>query len=163
VSTASDASAGSRAVLAATYAGGLVFGVGLALSGMAKPEIVLDFLQIEDLGLLLVMGGAAGVTAVVFGLATRACATAPLTARAYARRVKSFDRSVVAGGAIFGVGWGISGVCPGAAYASVGIGNWPIIWAITGMFLGAYAQGYVRSTRTATTDSTAAETEPETA
>jgi uncharacterized membrane protein YedE/YeeE len=163
VSAASDATAGSKAVLAAIYAGGLVFGVGLALSGMAKPEIVLDFLQLEDLGLLLVMGGAAGVTAVVFALATRAGGTAPLTATAYARRVKSFDRSVVAGGAIFGVGWGISGVCPGAAYASVGIGNWPILWAVAGMFLGAYVQGYIRSTRTEKSETTAPETEPETA
>jgi uncharacterized membrane protein YedE/YeeE len=159
VSAAGDASEGSSAVLAATYVGGLVFGVGLALSGMAKPEIVLDFLQLEDLGLLLVMGGAASVTAVVFALATRAGSAAPLTAQAYTRRVKSLDRSVVAGGAIFGVGWGISGVCPGAAYASFGIGNWPILWAVAGMFLGAYVQAYVRTARTAKTDTTTTETE----
>jgi uncharacterized membrane protein YedE/YeeE len=158
VTSAGDAE-GSPAVLVATYAGGLIFGVGLALSGMAKPEIVLDFLQLEDLGLLLVMGGAAGVTAVAVALATRSGSPAPLTARAYTRRVKSLDRSVVAGGAIFGVGWGLSGVCPGAAYASVGIGNWPILWAVAGMFLGAYAQAYVRSTRTANREPTARETE----
>jgi uncharacterized membrane protein YedE/YeeE len=162
VSSDSNGSTDSTGVLAATYAGGVVFGVGLALSGMAKPEVVLDFLQLEDLGLLLVMGGAAGVTAIAFALATRTDGRAPLTARAYTRRVKSFDRSVVAGGTIFGVGWGISGVCPGAAYASVGIGNWPILWAVAGMFLGAYAQGYLRSVGASSQDTTG-DTDPETA
>nr|WP_233340908.1 YeeE/YedE family protein [Haloprofundus sp. MHR1] len=127
------------------YVGGLVFGFGLAISGMAKPEVVLDFLQFEDFGLLFVMGGAAVVTGIVFAIATRSDRTAPLTGSSYVRRVKEFDRNVVVGGSIFGVGWGLSGICPGAAYASVGIGNLPILWAIGGMFLGAYAQGYWRS------------------
>jgi uncharacterized membrane protein YedE/YeeE len=127
------------------YAGGLIFGLGLAVSGMARPEVVLDFLQFEDFGLLFVMGGAAVVTGITFAIATRSLDRAPLTASEYTRRVKAFDRNVVVGGVIFGVGWGLSGICPGAAYASVGIGNYPILWAIAGMFLGAYAQGYVRS------------------
>lgn len=125
--------------------GGGTFGVGLAVSGMAKPEVVLDFLQLDDLGLLFVMGGAAGVTMLVFAVATRYLGNAPLTGRRYTKRVKSMDRNVLVGGAIFGVGWGVSGICPGAAYASVGLGNWPILWAILGMFVGAYAQAYWRS------------------
>ncbi|WP_135302006.1 DUF6691 family protein [Haloarcula amylovorans] len=139
------------------YVGGLIFGLGLAVSGMARPEVVLDFLQFEDFGLLFVMGGAAVVSGVTFTVATRYLDRAPLTAREYTRRVKDFDRNVVLGGAIFGVGWGLSGICPGAAYASFGIGNYPILWAIAGMFLGAYAQGYLRSTSTddaTTTDAT---------
>ncbi|GGL42564.1 hypothetical protein GCM10009037_27640 [Halarchaeum grantii] len=127
------------------FAGGLVFGLGLAVSGMAKPEVVLDFLQFEDLGLLFVMGGAAVVTGLAFFVGTTFLERAPLTGRAYTRRVKAMDRNVVLGGAVFGVGWGISGICPGAAYASVGIGNLPVLWAVAGMFLGAYAQGYARS------------------
>ena len=127
------------------YVGGLIFGLGLAISGMARPEVVLDFLQFEDFGLLFVMGGAAVVTGVTFAIATRSLDRAPLTASEYTRRVKEFDRNVVIGGVIFGVGWGLSGICPGAAYASVGVGNYPILWAIAGMFLGAYAQGYARS------------------
>ncbi|MFB6121481.1 MAG: DUF6691 family protein [Halobacteriaceae archaeon] len=127
------------------YLGGLVFGLGLAVSGMARPEVVLDFLQFDDFGLLFVMGGAAVVTGAAFAVATQTLDRAPLTAREYTRRVKEFDRNVVVGGAVFGVGWGVSGICPGAAYASVGIGNYPILWAVAGMFLGAYAQGYVRS------------------
>ncbi|WP_227356076.1 YeeE/YedE family protein [Haladaptatus salinisoli] len=130
------------------YAGGLIFGFGLAISGMARPEVVLDFLQFEDFGLLFVMGAAAVVTGITFTVATRFLDRAPLTARDYTRRIKEFDRNVVIGGTIFGVGWGLSGICPGAAYASVGIGNYPILWAIVGMFLGAYAQGYWREART---------------
>jgi uncharacterized membrane protein YedE/YeeE len=73
--------------------------------------------------------------------------TAPLTGDVYERRLKSFDRNVLVGGAIFGVGWGLSGICPGAAYASLGVGNVTILWAIAGMFVGAYAQGVWRSQR----------------
>jgi len=127
------------------YLGGLVFGLGLAISGMARPEVVLDFLQFEDFGLLFVMGGAAVVSGITFAVATRYLGDAPLTTREYTRRMKELDQNVVIGGVIFGVGWGISGICPGAAYASFGIGNYPILWAIAGMFLGAYAQGYARS------------------
>ena len=127
--------------------GGLVFGFGLGFSHMARPEVVLDFLQFEDLGLLFVMGGAAAVSAVGFVVVPRLRDRAPLTGDVYRRRFKRFDRNVLVGGAVFGVGWGLSGICPGAAYASLGIGNWPILWAIAGMFLGAYAQGYWRSLR----------------
>ena len=127
------------------FVGGLIFGAGLALSGMTRPEVVLDFLQLQDLGLLFVMGGAAVSAGLVFALASRSGRRAPLTGKVYARRLRSFDRNVLAGGAVFGVGWGLSGICPGAAYASLGTGNWPILWALAGMFLGAYAQGYWRA------------------
>lgn len=139
------------------FVGGLVFGVGLAVSRMARPEVVLDFLQFEDLGLIFVMGGAALVAGPVFHLATRSGNSAPLTDRVYALREKSFDRNVLAGGAVFGVGWGISGICPGAAYASFGVGNWPILYGVAGMFLGAYLQGVARDVigGDATTSSTA--------
>jgi hypothetical protein len=128
----------------AVFVGGLVFGVGLALSGMARPEVVLDFLQFEDFGLVLVMAGGAATTGVVVGVASYRGGEAPLTGRSYGRRLKSLDRSVLVGGAVFGAGWGLSGICPGAAYASLGVGNLPILWALAGMFLGAYAQGYWR-------------------
>jgi hypothetical protein len=130
--------------------GGLVQGFGLAYSGMARPEVVLDFLQFDDLGLLFVMGGAAVVSALTFLVGTRVLGRAPLTGDRYGTRVKSMDRNVVVGGVVFGVGWGVSGICPGAAYASLGIGNVTILWAIAGMFVGAYAQGYWRAMRGAT-------------
>jgi uncharacterized membrane protein YedE/YeeE len=125
--------------------GGLIFGFGLAYSHMARPEVVLDFLQFEDFGLVFVMFGGAAVSGVSVLVATRVLNRAPLTGASFERRLKSFDRNVLVGGAIFGVGWGLSGICPGAAYASLGIGNVTILWALAGMFVGAYLQGYWRS------------------
>ena len=126
------------------YLGGLLFGVGLALSQMARPEVVLDFLQLEDFGLLFVMGGGAVVTGLAIAVGTRLDRTAPLTGTAYTKRLRSMDRDVLVGGVIFGVGWGLSGICPGAAYASVGIGNYPILVAIAAMLVGAYSKTLLR-------------------
>lgn len=133
--------------MALVFAGGLIFGFGLGFSHMAQPEVVLSFLQLQDLGLLFVMGGAAGVTMVTFFTAGRLLrgSRAPLTGMSYGRRLKSMDANVVIGGGIFGVGWGLSGICPGAAYASLGVGNYAIMWGIIGMFIGAYIQGVWRS------------------
>lgn len=131
----------------AIFAGGLVFGFGLGFSHMARPEVVLHFLQFADFGLLFVMGGAAVVTGAAFWIVPRMFERAPLTGKPYGRRLKSFDRNVLIGGAIFGVGWGLSGICPGAAYASLGVGNVTILWALAGMFLGAYLQGVWRTQR----------------
>jgi hypothetical protein len=131
--------------LAVVLLGGLIFGFGLGYSHMARPEVVLNFLQFDDFGLLFVMGGAAVVTGIVFAVMSRSDYRAPLTGRPYTRRLKTMDANVVRGGVVFGVGWGLSGICPGAAYASLGIGNLPILWAIAGMFLGAYAQGVWRA------------------
>ncbi len=130
--------------------GGLIFGFGLGFSHMARPEVVLNFLQFEDFGLVFVMFGAAIVTGVTFFLAPRLLGRAPLTGDQYERRLKPFDRNVLIGGSIFGVGWGLSGICPGAAYASIGIGNVTILWALAGMFAGAYVQGLWRSRQAAT-------------
>jgi hypothetical protein len=137
----------SPAFYAAIVLGGIVQGFGLAYSGMARPEIVLDFLQFEDFGLLFVMGGASVVAGVTFAVAPRLFDGAPVTGRPYTRRLRAMDRNVLVGGLVFGVGWGVSGICPGAAYASVGIGNYQILWALAGMFLGAYAQGFWRAHR----------------
>lgn len=130
--------------LPTVFVGGLIFGAGLAVSQMARPEIVLEFLQFRDLGLLFVMGGAAVVVGItVLGLVGSG-RRAPLTGEPYRRRLKSMDRNVLLGGGIFGVGWGLSGICPGAAYASLGIGNVIILYGVAGMFVGAYLQGYLR-------------------
>jgi hypothetical protein len=126
------------------FVGGLVFGAGLAVSRMARPEVVLDFLQFEDFGLLFVMGGAALVAGPVFHLASGRSRRAPLTDRLYELRRRTVDGNLLAGGVVFGVGWGISGICPGAAYASLGIGNVPILYGVAGMFVGAYLQGVGR-------------------
>ncbi len=125
--------------------GGLVFGFGLGFSHMARPEVVIDFLTFDDFGLLFVMFGGSIVAGIAFWTLPKLRGSAPLTGRPYGRRLKSFDRNVLIGGSVFGVGWGLSGICPGAAYASLGVGNWPILYAIGGMFVGAYAQGAWRS------------------
>ncbi|MCL9816916.1 YeeE/YedE family protein [Natronocalculus amylovorans] len=129
------------------FVGGLIFGAGLAMSQMARPEVVLAFLQFSDLGLLFVMGGAAAVVGTTIFVASQSGRSAPLTGKRYARRLKSMDRNVMYGGTIFGVGWGLSGICPGAAYASLGIGNAAILYGIVGMFIGAYLQGYLREAK----------------
>ena len=138
------------------FVGGIVFGFGLGFSHMARPEVVLNFLQFDDFGLPFVMFGAAIVSGIAFALLPRIRDAAPLTGDPYERRLKPFDRNVLVGGAVFGVGWGLSGICPGAGYASVGIGNYPILWGIAGMVLGAYVHGYWRSRRAESTTGSAA-------
>lgn len=136
----------SRGKLVLIYLGGVVFGFGLALSRMVRPEVVLDFLQWDDLGLLFVMGVGAFVAGVTFYLTQRyGRRPAPLTGQRYELRRKPFDRNVLPGGVLFGIGWGLSGLCPGAAYASLGVGNWPVLIGIAGMFLGALLHGVIRS------------------
>ncbi len=132
------------------FLGGFIFGVGLALSQMARPEIVLSFLQFTDFGLIFVMGGAAAVVSGIFFVASASGRSAPLSGRRYTRRLKSMDKDVMVGGSIFGIGWGLSGICPGAAYASLGIGNIVILYGVAGMFVGAYLQGYLREVRART-------------
>jgi len=86
--------------------GGLVFGFGLGFSHMARPEVVIDFLTFEDFGLLFVMFGGSIVAGLAFWTLPKLRESAPLTGRPYGRRLKSFDRNVLIGGSIFGVGWG---------------------------------------------------------
>ncbi len=133
------------------FVGGFLFGIGLAVSQMARPEVVLSFLQFADFGLVFVMGGAAAVVSGIFFVASASGRSAPLSGRRYTRRLKSMDKDVMLGGGIFGVGWGLSGICPGAAYASLGIGNVVILYGVAGMFVGAYLQGYLREARTKST------------
>lgn len=53
------------------------------------------------------------------------------------------------GAALFGIGWGISGVCPGPAIAGLGAGNYPLLWSLAGLFAGAWAQGWWASRKEA--------------
>lgn len=123
-----------------TYLGGILFGFGLAYSGMTKQEIVLSFLRLDDLGLIFVMGGAAVVTFLVINIAPKLMKAPPLGG-VYKPRSSVLTKNTLLGAAIFGVGWGISGQCPGSAIASLGMGNWPVAIGIASMFLGAYLRG----------------------
>jgi len=124
----------------AVLVSGALFGFGLALSTMVQPEVVLSFLRFQDWGLMLVMGGAVLVTLLTYQLVPRLCKR-PLLGDHFAVRPAILDRDTVLGAAIFGVGWGICGVCPGPAIAGLGTGNWSLLWALGGIALGALVQG----------------------
>lgn len=101
---------------------GLLFSVGLAVAGMTQPTKVIGFLDVGgawDPSLALVMGGA---LAVLFA-ARLVTPGRPLLAPAYPSLMRRpIDARLVAGAALFGVGWGLSGFCPGPAIASLGAG-----------------------------------------
>ncbi len=120
-------------------AGGL-FGFGLAMATMIQPEVVLSFLRFEDFGLLWVLGAAAFTTLIVYQLAPKIL-TKPLFSAVFGAHPSVMSRDTLVGAAIFGIGWGISGVCPGPAIAGLGAGNWPLLITVVAMFAGAYLQG----------------------
>jgi uncharacterized membrane protein YedE/YeeE len=127
-------------LISAALAAGVCFGFGLALSTMIRPDVVLDFLRFTDLGLMLVMGGGVLVALVAYQLAPRVMRR-PLLGGVFALRAAALDRPTVVGAAIFGIGWGLCGVCPGPAIAGLGAGSWELGWAIAGIALGALLQG----------------------
>ncbi len=124
--------------------GGILFGFGLAYSGMTQQEIVISFLQLKDLGLIFVLGGAALVTAVAINVIARFLKKPPFGEQ-YKPRTRILSWTTIVGAIIFGVGWGISGQCPGSAMASLGTGNYPILIGIVAMFIGAYLRGLLDS------------------
>ena len=105
--------------LLAALASGLLFGLGLTVSGMADPAKVLNFLDIAgqwDPSLAFVLGGAVAVSLIGFRVAGRG---RPLLADAFSHPSASeIDAPLLAGAAIFGIGWGLSGFCPGPAIVS---------------------------------------------
>jgi hypothetical protein len=92
------------------------------------------------LGLLLVLGSGVLVTLAFYQLVPRWLKKPVLEPR-FATRVTRLNVRTILGAAIFGLGWGISGVCPGPAIAGLGAGNWPLLLALAGIAAGAYAQG----------------------
>lgn len=125
---------------------GALFGFGLAYSTMIKPEVVLSFLRFEDFGLLWVLGAGAFVTLLSYRYVPRFMKT-PLFATTFGKHPSQLNQDTLVGAAIFGVGWGISGVCPGPAIAGLGAGNWPLMIAVVAMFAGALLQGLISGRR----------------
>lgn len=123
-----------------TVVAGALFGFGLALSGMIRPEVVLSFLQWRDFGLMLVMAGGLAITLLAYQLAPR-WRRAPLLTAAYEGHTARMHRDTFVGSALFGVGWGLSGVCPGPAIAGLGAGNLDMLWVLGGLAAGAWLQG----------------------
>ena len=108
-----------------SFAVGLVFGLGLIVSGMSDPAKVLGFLDLAgswDPSLALVMLGAVAVGLAAFRLAgNRPCSLLGLPMQMPTAR--QIDRRLLAGSAIFGIGWGLAGICPGPALVLLGAGS----------------------------------------
>ena len=122
------------------FLGGIVFGFGLAWGGMAKPEVVLSFLQLKDYGLILLMGSATVTTFIAINVVPKFMEK-PILGGEFKPRTREFTRNTILGAIIFGIGWGLSGQGPGSALSSLGVGNYPILMGIASMFVGAYVMG----------------------
>lgn len=122
----------------AALAAGLLFGAGLAVSDMVNPARVLAFLDVAgawDPALAFVMAGALSVSILAYALRSRM--SRPLLVDEF--RIPPdgvVDRRLLAGGALFGIGWGLVGLCPGPAIAGLAFGKWQL-W----LFAGSMAAG----------------------
>ncbi len=130
---------------------GLLFGLGLLLSGLADPSKVLAFLDLAgnwDPSLAFVMGGAITVAYLPFARAKRIPLTLgvqPLAIQLPTSR--TIDRPLVLGAALFGIGWGLLGVCPGPALVLLGSGSTQALIFVAAMLLGASAHKYLSGKR----------------
>jgi uncharacterized protein len=126
--------------LAALLAG-VVFGAGLVISGMTEPGNVIAFLWLTtgwNPALMLVMGSALMVTAVGYRLAGRRMA--PLFDEVFhAPAAKQIDRRLLGGAALFGIGWGIAGYCPGPAIVGAFALDHRALLFLAAYLVGAYA------------------------
>lgn len=133
---------------------GLLFGAGLVISAMADPARVLGFLTLApgwDPALAFVMGGALAVTLPGFALMRRR--GRPLFAASFSAAASSaLDRKLLLGAAVFGLGWGLQGYCPGPAVVAAGLGQWPALVFLPAMLVGAWISDYwTRPSKNATT------------
>ena len=125
---------------------GLIFGVGLLISGMANPEKVLGFLDLSqpwDPSLVFVMIGAIAVGIVGFALVKgkkRAFCGVPILLPAN----NTIDRTLVVGAILFGLGWGLAGTCPGPALVLLGAGVGKGLLFILAMLVGMWLVNRVR-------------------
>lgn len=124
---------------------GLVFGVGIAISGMINPAKVLNFFDVAgtwDPSLAFVMAGAMLVTFIGYRLVWRR--NAPLFGSGFQIPAsKTIDARLIGGSAIFGIGWGIAGFCPGAAIPALGTGRWEALLFLVAVIAGIYARRLV--------------------
>ncbi|MBB6342823.1 putative membrane protein YedE/YeeE [Pseudomonas fluvialis] len=120
------------------FAAGLIFGLGLLLAGMANPAKVLGFLDLAgawDPSLALVMAGAIAVALLPFTLARkRQQSLLGLPMQLPTKR--EIDRRLIGGSLLFGIGWGIAGICPGPAVAIFLTGHWQVLLFVAAMLIG---------------------------
>jgi uncharacterized protein len=117
---------------------GLIFGLGIAISGMIDPAKVMNFFDIAgawDPSLALVMGGALAISIPGYRLVFRR--RKPLFADGFSLPdTKTIDRPLVLGAGLFGIGWGLSGFCPGGAIPALGMGRVEPFLFVGGMVVG---------------------------
>jgi uncharacterized protein len=121
---------------------GLLFGIGLIVSGMTDPGKVLGFLDVAgvwDPSLAFVMGGAIAVGVFAFAIARRRT-TAFLGGAMQLPSKTAIDRPLVIGSLMFGVGWGLAGFCPGPALVALGAGYGPVAVFVLAMLAGMWLQ-----------------------
>ena len=126
------------APLFAALLAGLVFGLGLIVSGMADPAKVLGFLDLGgawDPSLAFVMAGAIGVGAFAFAMA-RKRSVSFLGAAMKLPTSRDIDRRLVIGSVVFGIGWGLAGFCPGPGLVALGMGEVKALVFVVAMLLG---------------------------
>ena len=118
---------------------GLLFGLGMTISGMADPVKVIGFLDVAgewDPSLMFVMGGALLVFMPAYFLLIKS-KVKPLNSEEFCLSTnKHIDKKLVSGAVIFGLGWGIAGVCPGPVVSSLALGNSDVIIFFVAMILG---------------------------
>lgn len=117
---------------------GLIFGIGLLLAGMANPAKVLGFLDLAgawDPSLALVMVGAIGVALLPFTWARRQSRSL-LGAAMQLPQKRELDRQLILGSLVFGIGWGIAGICPGPGVAILLTGHWQALLFVAAMLAG---------------------------
>ena len=128
------------------FLSGLVFGLGLVISGMSNPDKVLNFLDLAgswDPSLAFVMGGATLTAFIGYRLVWRRSAPA-LNARYDIPSNRQIDRPLLVGSALFGIGWGIGGFCPGPAWTALsGLAPGTLIF-LPAMLLGLWLGTYVK-------------------
>ncbi|WP_436915825.1 DUF6691 family protein [Acinetobacter gandensis] len=121
---------------------GGMFSVGLIFSGMSNPEKVLSFLDIFgswDASLAFVMMGAIAVAFIPFQLAVRK--STPKTIDGYPidlPKNKQIDSKLIVGSLLFGIGWGIAGICPAPAFTLIGLGHYESFYFILAMLAGVW-------------------------
>ena len=128
-----------------TLFAGILFGFGLALSGMMQPEKVVGFLNITgewDASLMLVIGGALAVFTPGYHFFIKKRQQTWNGAALHLPTKKTLDRQLVFGALIFGAGWGLAGICPGPAVAMVALVGWPAMVFILAMVAGMWTAGY---------------------
>ena len=138
-----------RATVPASVAG-VIFGAGLAMSDMVNPARVLGFLDVTgawDPTLAFVMGAAVVASAIGYAFSRRL--RAPLFGKSFfIPENRRLDSQLIGGAALFGIGWGLVGFCPGPAIAGLIFGMWQPWLFVAAMVAGMAVQGVISTQRT---------------